>query len=393
MEIAKMKIVYYSNFINHHQANVADELYRLTGGNYSFVELCPIFDWLLKSGYPDLSTRPYVLQAWKSEENRMKAMEMLYDSDVALFSCPESLKYEVLRAKTGKLTFDVGERWLKKGWLNLASPRLLRFLRHYYTTLSHQNVYALCSSAFASNDYYKLNCFKDKCFKWGYFTKVEDFPFGSSANFDASSEGTGAHLMWCARFLRWKHPELPVKLAKRLKNRNYKFIIDMYGSGEELEHTKELAEKLDVMDVVRFQGNLPNDEVLKQMRHHQIFLFTSDRNEGWGAVLNESMSNGCAVVASDMIGSVPFLIEDGVNGLIFKSESLDSLETKVVSLLDSVDYRRTIAMNAIKTMRDVWSPTNAAKQFFALTEALLTNNNIMIPKIGPCSRAYPIIVK
>ena len=382
-----MKIVYYSNFINHHQANLADELYGLTGGNYSFVELCPMFDWLLKSGYPDLSARPYVLQAWKSEENHRKAMELLYDSDVALFSCPESLKYEVLRAETRKLTFDVGERWLKKGWLNLASPRLLRFLRHYYTTLSHQNVYALCSSAFASNDYYKLNCFKDKCFKWGYFTKVEDFPLEASANFGASSEGTEAHLMWCARFLRWKHPELPLKLAKRLKDRKYKFFIDMYGSGEELEPTKELAEKLDVMDVVRFQGNLPNDEILKQMRHHQIFLFTSDRNEGWGAVLNESMSNGCAVVASNMIGSVPFLIEDGVNGLIFKSEDLDSLETKVVSLLDSDDYRRTIARNAIKTMREVWSPKNAAEQFLRLIDALKANDIDSIPSDGPCSLA------
>ena len=86
-----------------------------------------------------------------------------------------------------------------------------------------------------------------------------------------------------------------------------------------------------------------------------------------------------------MIGSVPFLIEDGVNGLIFKSESLDSLETKVVSLLDSVDYRRTIAMNAIKTMRDVWCPKNAAIQFLRLINALKTNDIDLIPSDGPCS--------
>lgn len=168
----------------------------------------------------------------------------------------------------------------------------------------------------------------------------------------------------------------------------YKFIIDMYGSGEELEPTKELAGKLDVMDVVRFQGNLPNDEILQQMRHHHIFLFTSDRNEGWGAVLNESMSNGCAVVASNMIGSVPFLIEDGINGLIFKSEDLGSLETKVASLLDNVDYRRTIAWNSIKTMREVWSPKNAATNFLKLCEAIENGRRLdsVIDK-GPCSMA------
>lgn len=385
-----MSITFFSNFINHHQANVADELYRITDKEYTFVELCPIYDWLLKGGYSDLSSRPYVLQAWKSKESYEKAVKLLYDSDVALFGGPEALKLEVLRAKTGKLTFDVSERWLKHGMLNLASPRLLRFFWNYYTTFAHQNVYKLCSSAFACNDHYKLHSFKDKCFKWGYFTKVEDFPLETAANFEVSSGETEVHIMWCARFLRWKHPELPVMLAKRLKNKGYRFVLDMYGSGVELEDTRNLASELEVLDAVRFLGNLPNDEILKQMRQHEVFLFTSDKNEGWGAVLNESMSNGCAVVASNMIGSVPFLIEDGVNGLVFKSEDLDSLEIKVASLLDNAKYRRTIARNAIHTMRGTWSPANAARQFLKLISAIQTGDNSLIPMQGPCSKAKPI---
>lgn len=324
-----MTVTYFSNFLNHHQANVADELYEKLGTDYTFVELCPIYDWLLKGGYSDLSSRPYVLQAWRSPENYRKAEELALNADVALFGGPETLKLEVMRAKTGKLTFDVGERWLKRGLLNLASPRLLRYFWYYYTVFSKENVYKLCSSAYACGDHYKLYSFKNRCYKWGYFTKVEDFPFETSANFDVSSEETEVHLMWCARFLRWKHPELPVRLARRLKDKGYKFVFDMYGSGVELENVKRLASELEVTDVLRFQGNLPNDKILEQMRQHEIFLFTSDKNEGWGAVLNESMSNGCAVVASDEIGSVPFLVEDGVNGLVFKSEDLDSLETKV----------------------------------------------------------------
>ena len=104
--------------------------------------------------------------------------------------------------------------------------------------------------------------------------------------------------------------------------------------------------------------------------------------------MNESMSNGCAVVASNMIGSVPFLIEDGINGLIFKSEDLGSLETKVASLLDNVDYRRTIAWNSIKTMREVWSPKNAATNFLKLCEAIENGRRLdsVIDK-GPCSMA------
>ena len=179
-------------------------------------------------------------------------------------------------------------------------------------------------------------------------------------------------------------------LAKRLKDKGYRFVLDMYGSGVELVHTRNLASELGVLDVVSFLGNLPNDEILKQMRRHEVFLFTSDKNEGWGAVLNEAMSNGCAVVASNMIGSVPFLIEDGVNGLVFKSEDLDSLETKVVSLLDGAELRQDIAKNAIQTMRTLWSPANAAKQFLQLIAAIQAGDNNLIPIQGPCSKAKPI---
>ena len=379
-----MKLVFITNYINHHQIPLADEFYRLLGDDYKYIATDALPDWLIKGGYDPSINRLYVVRAYESEDAKRMALQLANDADVVIVgSAPEDYVRE--RIKAGKLTFRYNERWFKNRPWYLSGPRAWYYFWHDHIRYRNKPLYMLAASAYTCRDVNTIGAYKDKCFKWGYFTKVEDFPFGSSANFDASSEGTGAHLMWCARFLRWKHPELPVKLAKRLKNRNYKFIIDMYGSGEELEHTKELAEKLDVMDVVRFQGNLPNDEILKQMRHHQIFLFTSDRNEGWGAVLNESMSNGCAVVASDMIGSVPFLIEDGVNGLIFKSESLDSLETNVVSLLDSVDYRRTIAMNAIKTMRDVWCPKNAAVQFLRLINALKTNDINLIPSDGPCS--------
>lgn len=381
-----MKLVFITNYVHHHQIPLADEFYGMLGDGYKYVATDVLPGWLIKGGYDPSINRLYVVRAYESEDAKRMALQLANDADVVIIgSAPEDYVRE--RIKAGKLTFRYNERWFKNRPWYLSGPRAWYYFWHDHIRYRNKPLYMLAASAYTCRDVNTIGAYKNKVFKWGYFTKVEDFPLEGSANFDASSEGTEAHLMWCARFLRWKHPELPVELAKRLKDRKYKFVIDMYGSGEELEPTKELARKLDVMDVVRFQGNLPNDEILQQMRHHQIFLFTSDRNEGWGAVLNESMSNGCAVVASDMIGSVPFLIEDGINGLIFKSEDLDSLETKVASLLDSVDYRRMIARNAIKTMIDVWCPKNAAVQFLRLIDALKANDRDSIPSEGPCSLA------
>lgn len=382
-----MKLIFITNYVHHHQIPLADEFYRILGDGYKYVATDALPEWLIKGGYDPSISRSYIIRAYENEEKKQRAMRLANDADVVIIgSAPEG--YVEDRIKARKVTFRYSERWFKSRPWFLSGPRAWYNFWHDHIRYRNKPLYMLAASAYTCRDVNAVGAYKNKVFKWGYFTKVEDFPLEASANFNASSEGTEAHLMWCARFLRWKHPELPVKLAKRLKDREYKFIIDMYGSGEELELTKELARKLDVMDVVRFQGNLPNDEILQQMRHHQIFLFTSDRNEGWGAVLNESMSNGCAVVASNMIGSVPFLIEDGINGLIFKSEDLDSLETKVVSLLDNADYRRTIAGNAIKTMREVWAPKNAAENFLKLCDAINSGRQwISVIDKGPCSMA------
>lgn len=384
-----MKIVMLSNFINHHQVPVADELSSTFGIEYWFIETMSLPEEQRNLGYSNLSSKPYVIQSYKTNKEYQKAIKLINNADVVIVgSAPEDMILERLRNK--KLTFRYSERLFKKRPWYFPDPRIWMDLWKKHIRYKNKPLYMLAASAYTANDVYAIGAYKNKVYKWGYFTRVDEFPLEACKKLDASSEGSAPHIMWCARFLRWKHPEMPVMLAKRLKDKGYNFHIDMYGSGEELNATMQLAQNLAVDDKVSFCGNLPNEDILNQMRQHEIFLFTSDRNEGWGAVLNESMSNGCAVVASNLIGSVPFLIQNGKNGLIFKSEDIDSLEKNVTYLLDNPSRRIEIAKNAILTMRSVWSPKNASKSFLELVEALTTKNSALIPKNGPCSKAERI---
>lgn len=97
-----------------------------------------------------------------------------------------------------------------------------------------------------------MRSFIGKCFKWGYFTKIDsqlDFNRFNTENIDTLK------LMWCSRFINWKHPELPIYLAQELKKKGYKFILDMYGSGDLFDKVLKLAKQLDVQDLVNFRGN------------------------------------------------------------------------------------------------------------------------------------------
>lgn len=382
-----MKIAFVTNFVNHHQIPLADELYQMLGADYTYIACEPLPDWLIKGGYDPTLDRPYIVRAYKSSGEMSKARELADKSDVVIIgSAPDS--FILNRLKENKLTFRYSERYFKNRPWYYPDPRVfINFYKKHFR-YRNNNLYLLAASAYTVNDVYHMHCYKDKVYKWGYFTRVDNFALETCEKLDASSAESAPHLMWCARFLRWKHPELPVQLAARLKSNGYKFVLDMYGSGEELDNTKRLASQLGVEDVVTFYGNMPNGQILQKMRESEIFIFTSDKNEGWGAVLNESMSNGCAVVASNMIGAAPFLINDGVNGLLFKSENLDSLEEKVSYLLNHPEERIEMAKNAIITMRDDWTPANASQRFLHLTECLLNNTEPNFQD-GPCSKAYP----
>lgn len=382
-----MKIAFFSNFINHHQSQLADELYRLTNGNYYFIETIPMPEWLKSGGYADFSSKPYLIKAWQDRAQYDKAMEIALNVDVVLFGGSEVLPFINKRAKEKLFSIEISERKMKRGWINILSPTLIKMMASYYLYFRKAPFYKLCSSAYGALDESKLGAYKNKCFKWGYFTKVDKFDIVKSLR-DGSR--TTNSLMWCARFLKWKHPEMPVLLAKKLKDNGHNFSLDMYGTGVQHENIIKLAQKLGVSEHIKFKGNVPNADIINAMRRHSIFLFTSDSNEGWGAVANEAMSNGCAFVGSDKIGSVPYLVNDGVNGMIFKSEDIDSLYEKVIYLIDNPTEREKMALSAYEDMCNIWSPTNAAKNLIQLIEDLQNNRPTSIEH-GPCGVA-PILI-
>ena len=400
-----MKLVFFSVVLNHHQAPVADELYHILGEEYCFVELINLGD--TKGANEDYSKRPYLLRAWESSENYNRAMELARTAECCVFAGNDALFFEKVRLKSGLLSFDMGERWLKQGIKSLASLRLWQWLKAYcFGNWKHKHLYKLCCSAFCASDHYKLGTFKGKCYKWGYFTKVisevsgffdkrsgrADYKFHDSSkcnktlNNKPETTERPVRLMWCARFINWKHPEMPIRLATKLRDAGYDFHLDMYGDGVMRPAMEELSRKLNVAEYVTFHGNIPNLEIHQAMREHDIFLFTSDRQEGWGAVANEAMSEGCLLVGADEIGAVPYLVKHKETGMIFRSCDLDSLYEQVKYLLDNPDVRKQIAKAGRESMVKLWSPANAAKSLLQLIEDIQAGRETSIVE-GPCSIA------
>lgn len=374
-------IVFVSNFFNHHQVPLGEELYKLTDGEYRFVELEPMPESFKASGYPQYENSPMLIKGWSDAETATKA---ILDAEVVLYGNISDYSLITQRLNEGKLTFEVGERWLKRGIINALSPRFLKSLWHYHKDFKNKQLYRLCASAFAAKDLHKFGAFKDKCFKWGYFTTVTTLDVDKIIA--KRTDSSRIRILAIARFLSWKHHELSVRCIRNLLDKGYDVELDIYGTGPEYDKIRLLIAKLNLRERVNLKHNIPNSQLLDEIKAHDILLFTSDRNEGWGAVVNEAMANACPVVGSDAVGAVPFLIKDGENGMIFKSGDAKDLTRKVELLINDPELRMKLSRNAYYTLHDEWSPKNAALRLLTLIDCI--KNQVPVPFIdGPCSPA------
>ncbi len=378
-----MKIAFFSNFLNHHQLFVCKNFSKLTDGEFCFVATEPIEVEKLELGYEDLNGLDFVIREYEDDVHQKTAEKLCLESDIMIFgAAPE--KYAEMRIASGKPLFRYTERILKDGIIHAYTPKAIRNLYNRYGKHRKKPVFMLCSSAYTAMDFHRAGVFEKKAFRWGYFPAVKAYEDIDSLI--ASKKKNS--VLWVARLIELKHPEVAIGVAERLKRDGYSFELKLIGDGAMRGSLEKTVAEKGLSDCVQLTGAMSPDEVRCNMEEAEIFLFTSDRNEGWGAVLNESMNSGCAVVASHIIGSVPFLIENGENGLIYRDGDVDALYKKVRYLLDNPEKRAEMGKKAYLTLKNQWNPQNAAERFVELAKAVLDGaEKPDIFESGVCSRA------
>lgn len=374
-----MKIVFFSNYFNHHQEPFCLALYKFLGEDFRFVATEPFNQKRLALGYEDMNNKyEFITCNYKGNEHPDEVDKLIDSADLIIDGTANSVYAQKCFAKN-KPVMRYSERLMKDKlpWYKKIAAR--KYMRRFYSSKTPN--YLLCAGAYVAKDYNSLGLFKNKCYTWGYFPETHIYDDVESL-LDSKHK---ASLLWVGRLIDWKHPETVITIAQRLKADGYSFRFDVVGTGD-MEDTlaKQISEKC-LDDNVKLHGSMSPAEVRTMMERSEIFLFTSDRKEGWGAVLNESMNSCCAVIANNEIGSVPFLVKDGENGFVYNNGNIDELYDKVKQLLSDPGKRRALGINAYNTITRLWNADTAAERILALAENLI--NGKSSPYIdGPCSK-------
>ena len=350
-----------SNYFNHHQRPVSDAFFAELGEGYLFIETSEMPQERKNMGWEMKEYPAYVVPNSVFCANKEHYQSLIDKADVVIIgSAPMFLVKR--RMKHNRLIFVYSERPLKKGFEFWKYP--YRFLRWRMCGYSRRCVNLLGASAYAAGDFEKFFLFRDRSFRWGYFP--ETYRYDSIERLISAK--TQNSIIWVARFLKLKHPEIAVELGKRLKRDGYNFRIDMIGSGFLQDDIAELVKNEGLENEIHLLGTMTPEEVRQYMEKSQIHIFTSDRKEGWGAVLNEAMNSGCVSVANRTIGSVPYLIDHGQNGFMYSG--FEELYEQVKYLLDHKEICMAMGKAAYSTIVDEWNAENAARRFLKLADNL-----------------------
>lgn len=350
--ILTMRIALHTPVISPHQLPLAREVARLVGvDNYRYIYTQELTASRKQLGWNTGEDADLTCLAATTPE----AQEWLANADVLITSFRDCDLIEA-RCKKGLQTFYCNERWFRPfksvdcallrtvanviGRVRMLVPnyrrRVHRLVRLCY---AYSTFRLLPIGVHAYNDYAWAGVPKDKMTLWGYFVAPSDQasrPHVNNHRIDKTQNKT-LSVLWVGR---------PLAL-KRVKD-------------IEAACTRLQREGVDV--TLTIKTGVPINEVRALMRAHEVYVFSSNAYEGWGAVVSEALEEGMNVVGTYESGAPATLLPESH---LYHAGDVKALTARLRSVAKGEldlpeETRRNFEAN--------WTAKGAAQRLMALVQ-------------------------
>ncbi len=162
-------------------------------------------------------------------------------------------------------------------------------------------------------------------------------------------------LVWLRSYHAIYNPAMAVEVLARVRERHPEARLTMYGADKDgsLAQCREAAQRLGVAEAVEFRCATPKEQVGAALAEADVFLNTANVDNAPVSVV-EAMACGLCVVSTG-VGGLPYLVEDGVEGLLVKPGDADGMAEAVVRLLEEEGLSaRLSAMGRRRAERHGW---------------------------------------
>lgn len=300
-----MKFVQYQDCKSPHQLPLARELlHRLGADNFRYVYRDANQADRAQLGWNmGIADEPWQLHIGSHPD---EAKELIENADVLLTGMREIDLFERRSAK-GLKTFYQTERWFKPidmagctlpGWLRLLHPRYMHMaLRFRWLVTSSDKFKVLPIGVHSYRDMRFLGVPESQMALWGYFVEPSE-----RTQREPVVHEHECRVLWVGRMLKLKRVDTIIKAFGKVVQSSHcgkDMRLLLVGNGPERKRLELLAKSLPVS----FMDSVPINEVREVMRHHDVYVFSSDGHDGWGAVVSEALEEGMIVLGTRETGA------------------------------------------------------------------------------------------
>ena len=168
-----------------------------------------------------------------------------------------------------------------------------------------------------------------------------------------------------------------IKALNNLKNK-YRFTATIVGECATKEQQNNFnflsqqAAKFGMERQVEFKQNVPYKQMAELYTSHHIFVLPAI-NEQYGVSVNEALGYGLPVICTDTCGA-RFNINNGQNGFVVKSDSLEELTASLEKMISDYQQLTQMRQKSLQYARENLSAdvfyskfTNLARERFAIS--------------------------
>ena len=229
---------------------------------------------------------------------------------------------------------------------------------------SYRKAYYICLTEF---DWEKISCINKKrmiinpnrvFIKPNFTNRVENRQ-------DARS--LGDYYLFVGRIEELKGIELVIRAFERIPE---EYLV-VAGTGPLLEKMEQYIEKKKIKNVY-FTGYLDEKQLQERYSNAKALIVASQCYESFGMSVAEAYANGLPVIGGN-IGNIGRTIVDGVTGLIFQYDSIESLVTTIQKYRTvNIDVMRNAAYNYYETF---FSPEKNYQQLEQIYESIIVERS------------------